>query len=112
MKGMSVLCRVTGLGAAGSLALALLAGGCVLAATAGPRLAQATQGRALQQTVAAVSPTARDIVVSTSWAVVSDDLGGSGEGENVIVPAGPAGPAGPTGQAAIDADVALTPKDT
>jgi putative ABC transport system permease protein len=108
----SVLRRVTGMGSAGSLALALLAGGCVLAATAGPRLAQATQGRALQQTVAAVSPTARDIVVSTSWAVVSDDLGGSGEGENVIVPAGPAGPAGPTGQAAIDADVALTPKDT
>jgi putative ABC transport system permease protein len=108
----SGLRRVTGMGSAGSLALALLAGGCVLAATAGPRLAQATQGRALQQTVAAVSPTARDIVVSTSWAVVSDDLGGSaGSGENVIVPAGSTGPAGPTSQAAIDADVALTPQD-
>jgi len=35
-KGMSVLRRVTGLGSAGSLALALLAGGGVLAATAGP----------------------------------------------------------------------------
>ena len=45
-KGMSVLRLVTGMGSAGSLALALLAGGCVLAATLGPREAQATGARA------------------------------------------------------------------
>jgi hypothetical protein len=45
---VSVLRRVTGMGIAGSLAFALLAGGCLLAATAGPREVQATGERALQ----------------------------------------------------------------
>ena len=58
--GASVLRRVTGMGIAGSLALALLAGGCVLAATAGPRQAQATGTRALQQTMDEVPPLDRD----------------------------------------------------
>jgi putative ABC transport system permease protein len=75
MKGMSVLRRVTGLGSAGSLALALLAGGGVLAATAGPRQAQATGARALQQTMDAVSPLDKTIVVGSSWARVTDAMG-------------------------------------
>jgi putative ABC transport system permease protein len=68
---MGVLRRVTGLGSAGSLALALLAGGCVLAATAGPRQAQATEARALQQTMDGVTPLDKTIVVGSSWARVS-----------------------------------------
>src|SRR5580692_294606 len=75
MKEMSVLRRVTGLGSAGSLALALLAGGGVLAATAGPRQAQATGARALQQTMDAVLPLDRTIVVGSSWARLTDALG-------------------------------------
>jgi putative ABC transport system permease protein len=72
MKGMSVLRRVTGLGAAGSLALALLAGGCVLAATAGPRQAQATQVRALRETVSQLPPLDKAIVVNSDSGDVSD----------------------------------------
>jgi len=64
---MNVLRRVTGMGSAGSLALALLAGGCVLAAVAGPRQAQATTARALQQTMNAVPSAGKTIVVSSSW---------------------------------------------
>ena len=63
---MSVLRRVTGMGSAGSLALALLAGGCVLAATVGPRQAQATGARALQQTMAGLTQIDKTIVVSSS----------------------------------------------
>jgi len=74
-KGMSVLRRVTGLGSAGSLALALLAGGGVLAATAGPRQAQATGARALQQTMDGVTPLDKTIVVGSSWARVTDAMG-------------------------------------
>jgi hypothetical protein len=70
-KGMSVLRRVTGMGSAGSLALALLAGGGVLAATAGPRQAQATGTRALQQTMDGVAPLDQTIVVGSSWARVN-----------------------------------------
>jgi putative ABC transport system permease protein len=73
--GGSVLRRVTGMGTAGSLALALLAGGCVLAATAGPRQAQATGTRALQRTVDGVSTLGQTIVVSTSWVAVNGALG-------------------------------------
>jgi len=65
---MNVLRRVTGMGSAGSLALALLAGGCVLAAVAGPRQAQATTARALQQTMNALPPAGKIIVVSSSLA--------------------------------------------
>jgi len=70
----SVLRRVTGMGSAGSLALALLAGGCVLAATAGPRQAVATQTRALQQTMDGVIPLDKTIVVGSSWARVYDTV--------------------------------------
>ena len=68
---MSVLRRVTGMGSAGSLALALLAGSCMLAATAGPRQAQATAARALRQTMEEVTPLGRTIVVSSSWARIN-----------------------------------------
>jgi putative ABC transport system permease protein len=70
-NGMSVLRRVTGMASAGSLALALLAGGCVLAATVGPRQAQATGARALQQTMNAVAPLDKTIVAGSSWTVVN-----------------------------------------
>jgi putative ABC transport system permease protein len=70
-KDMSLLHRLTGMGSAGSLALALLAGGCVLAATVGPRQAQATGARALQQTLAGASSTEKTIVVSSSWGQVN-----------------------------------------
>src|SRR5579871_5462013 len=73
----SVLRRVTGMGSAGGLALALLAGGCVLAATAGPREAQAMQARALQQTVDGVPPSDRTIVVSSSWTQLSNAMQGA-----------------------------------
>jgi putative ABC transport system permease protein len=71
---MSVLRRVAGMGSAGSLALALLAGGCVLAATLGPRQAQATGARALQQTMAGVIPADRTIVTSSSWGLVNSTV--------------------------------------
>ncbi len=63
--------RVTGMGIAGSLAFALLAGGCLFAATAGPREVQAMGERALQQTVSEVATPNRDIVVSSSWELSS-----------------------------------------
>ena len=71
---MSVLRRVTGLGGAGCLALALLAGGCVLAATVGPRQAQATAARSLEQTMTAVPAVDKNIVVSTSWSVFNSTV--------------------------------------
>jgi putative ABC transport system permease protein len=71
---MSVLRRVAGMGSAGSLALALLAGGCVLAATLGPREAQATGARALQQTMNALPPLDKTIVVSSSWNDISGEI--------------------------------------
>jgi putative ABC transport system permease protein len=70
--------RVTGMGSAGSLALALLAGGCVLAAVAGPRQAQATTTRALQQTVNALPLADKTIVVSTSLARMNAVVDASG----------------------------------
>src|SRR5580658_7480481 len=84
MKEMSVLRRVTGLGSAGSLALALLAGGGVLAATAGPRQAQATAARALQQTMDGVAPLERTFVVGSSWGVVNAALGRAAGNENLF----------------------------
>jgi putative ABC transport system permease protein len=71
---MIALRRVTGLGTAGTLAFALLAGGCVLAATLGPRQAQATGARALQQTMAAIAPADRNIVVSSSWGLLGNTI--------------------------------------
>ena len=71
---MSVLRRLTGIGGAGCLALALLAGGCVLAATVGPRQAQATGTRSLAQTMDAVPPVDKNIVVSSSWSVFNSTV--------------------------------------
>lgn len=70
----SVLRRVTGMGSAGSLALALLAGGCVLAVTVLPRQAQATGTHALQRTMDGVLPLDKTIVVGSSWARVNDTV--------------------------------------
>ncbi len=64
---MSLLRRLTGIGAAASIALGLLAGGCVLAATAGPRQAQATGTRALQQTMDGVPPLEKSVVATSNW---------------------------------------------
>jgi putative ABC transport system permease protein len=75
---VSVLRRLTGIGAAGSIALGLLAGGCVLAATAGPRQAQATGTRALQQTMDSVPPLDKSVVARTSWGAVNTVFGGGG----------------------------------
>src|ERR1700761_1015001 len=72
---MSVLRRVTGMGSAGSLALALLAGGCVLAATLGPREAQATGVRALTQTLNALPVVDKTIVASSSRADIDSYIG-------------------------------------
>jgi putative ABC transport system permease protein len=77
----SVLGRLTGIGAAASVTLGLLAGGCVLAATAGPRQAQATGTRALQQTLGGVSPLDKSVVATTNWSLVNTAFGNlSGEG--------------------------------
>ena len=77
---MSMLGRLTGIGAAASVTLGLLAGGCVLAATAGPRLAQATGTRALQQTLGSVSPLDKSVVATTNWSLVNTSFGGGSEG--------------------------------
>ena len=74
---MSALRRVTGMAGAGSLALALLTGGCVLAAAGGPRQAQATAAHALQQTMDDVAPLDRTIVVGSSWAAINSHIGES-----------------------------------
>ena len=68
----------TGIGAAASVTLGLLAGGCVLAATAGPRQAQATGTRALQQTLGSVSPLDKSVVATTNWSLVNTSFGGGG----------------------------------
>ncbi len=73
-KGVSVLRRVTGMRSAGSLALALLAGGCVLAATVGPRQAQATGVRALQQTLAGAASTEKTFVATSDWGLVNTTI--------------------------------------
>jgi putative ABC transport system permease protein len=78
---VSVLRRVTGMGIAGSLAFALLAGGCLLAATAGPREVQATGERALQQTMSEVATPDRDIVVLSSWGVLYDSIQAAGSSD-------------------------------
>ena len=80
---MSLLRRLTGMGSAGSLALALLAGGCVLAATVGPRQAQATGARALQQTLARATSTEKTIVVSSSWGAVNSAVIGTLPDQNL-----------------------------
>jgi len=73
---MSVLRRVTGMGIAASLALALLAGGCVLAATAGPREAQKTGLLGVQQMMNGLPPVEKTIVVATNYVSVNSALQG------------------------------------
>jgi putative ABC transport system permease protein len=73
---MSVLGRLTGIGAAASVTLGLLAGGCVLAATAGPRQTQATGTRALRQTLGSVSPLDKSVAATTDWSSVYTAFGG------------------------------------
>jgi putative ABC transport system permease protein len=75
---VNVLGRLTGIGAAASVTLGLLAGGCVLAATAGPRQTQATGTRALQQTLGSVSPLDKSVVATTNWSQVNTAYGGGG----------------------------------
>jgi len=78
---MNVLGRLAGIGAAASVTLGLLAGGCVLAATAGPRQAQATGTRALRQTIAGLSPLDKSVVATTNWSLVNTSFGGGGPTE-------------------------------
>jgi putative ABC transport system permease protein len=78
---MSVLGRLTGIGAAASVTLGLLAGGCVLAATAGPRQTQATGTRALRQTLGSVSPLDKSVAATTNWSLVNTEYGGLSGGE-------------------------------
>jgi len=73
---MSVLGRLTGIGAAASISLGLLAGGCVLAATAGPRESQATGIRAVQQTVDGLPPLDTTVAATTDWTAVDTAYGG------------------------------------
>ena len=68
--------RLTGMGAVATLALAVLVFGCVLAATAGPREALNTRTQALEQTLAAISPVAQTITVSTTWNLFMNDIQG------------------------------------
>jgi putative ABC transport system permease protein len=75
---VSVLGRLTGIGAAASITLGLLAGGCVLAATAGPRQAQATGTRALQQTLGSVPVPEQSVVATTDWTLLNTGFGGGG----------------------------------
>jgi len=78
LNGTSVLPRITGMGAAAGIALALLAGGCVLAVTAGPRQAQATAQRALRQTMNGLDTVDQSIVASSNAATINDDLSPAG----------------------------------
>ena len=78
LRRAGVLRRVTGMGIAGTLAFALLVGGCLLAAIAGPREVQASGERALQQTMSTVPAPDRDIVVSSSWGLLNDTIQADG----------------------------------
>jgi len=69
--------RVTGMGIAASLALGLLAGGCVLAATAGPREAQAAGLLGVQQMMNGLPPVEKTIVVTTNYVSVNSALQGA-----------------------------------
>ena len=73
---MSVLRRITGMGVAASLALALLAGGCVLAATVGPREAQATGLLGVQHMMNGLPQVEKTIVVTTNYQSVNSALQG------------------------------------
>jgi putative ABC transport system permease protein len=86
-KDMSVLRRVTGTGIAGSIALALLAGGCVLAATAGPREAQAMGLLGVQQMMNGLPQVQKTIVVGTAYQSVDSALGGVFQQQVILTPA-------------------------
>jgi putative ABC transport system permease protein len=73
---MSVLRRITGMGTAASLALALLAGGCVLAATVGPREAQAAGLLGVQQMMNGLPQVEKTIAVTTNYVSVNTALQG------------------------------------
>ena len=78
---LDALSRMTGLSAAGNLALALLAGGCVLAATAGPIQGQATQAKALQREISRLPSLDNAMVVTSSW----QDVGAAIYGTNADI---------------------------
>jgi putative ABC transport system permease protein len=63
--------RLTGMGAAATLALAVVVFGCVLAATAGPREAVSARTQALRQTLDHIPALARSITVTTTWSQAS-----------------------------------------
>jgi putative ABC transport system permease protein len=69
------LTKLTGMGIASMVALALLVLGCVFAATAGPREALATRTRALHQTLGASSSLAQSVSVTSTWSAISSSLG-------------------------------------
>ena len=62
--------RLTGMGAAANVALALLVLGLVLAAAAGPRAALASRTTALRQTLAATPPLTQTMTATTTWDAV------------------------------------------
>lgn len=67
--------RLTGMGAAATLALAVLVFGCALAATAGPRGALKSRTQALQQTLAPIPPLGQSITVSGTWSQLTSTVG-------------------------------------
>jgi putative ABC transport system permease protein len=68
------LTKLTGMGIASMLALAVLVLGCVFAATAGPREALDTRTRALHQTLGAISSLAQSVSVTSTWSAVSSSF--------------------------------------
>ena len=86
--------RTLGTAAGSTLALALLAGGCVFAALAGPALSLHTRTEALQQTLGALPATSKTIQVTGSW----------GDFTQAVQDAGPA-PGGRPNQNLDDADL-------
>lgn len=80
---MTVFGRLTGIGAAASITLGLLAGGSVLAATAGPRQAEATGTRALRQTVDSVPPIGQTVVATTNWDALNTVFGDAESGSGL-----------------------------
>ena len=63
--------RLTGMGAAANVMLALLMLGLVLAAAAGPRAALASRTTALRQTLGATVPLTQTMTASTTWDAVT-----------------------------------------
>jgi putative ABC transport system permease protein len=66
--------RLTGMGAAATLALAVLVFGCVLGATAGPRAALNIRTQALRQTLGHIPPLGQTITASSSWSALNDSI--------------------------------------